>query len=103
MSRFARSIMFKFRWVCRSLELTLGPDTGGKHCRIEFIGLISNHEVQSLLMPCSSFSIDLALRIGMHSGPVTAGVLRGERARFQLFGDTVNTGTYQRSTERMSA
>jgi class 3 adenylate cyclase len=35
---------------------------------------------------------DLALRIGMHSGPVTAGVLRGDRARFQLFGDTVNTG-----------
>ena len=33
----------------------------------------------------------LALRTGIHSGPVTAGVLRGEKARFQLFGDTVNT------------
>ena len=35
---------------------------------------------------------DLAMRFGLHSGPVTAGVLRGDRARFQLFGDTVNTG-----------
>lgn len=34
---------------------------------------------------------NLALRTGIHSGPVTAGVLRGEKARFQLFGDTVNT------------
>ena len=31
----------------------------------------------------------LSLRIGLHSGPVTAGVLRGDKARFQLFGDTV--------------
>ena len=34
---------------------------------------------------------DLGIRIGLHSGPVTAGVLRGERGRFQLFGDTMNT------------
>ena len=32
------------------------------------------------------------MRFGLHSGSVTAGVLRGEKSRFQLFGDTVNTG-----------
>ena len=31
---------------------------------------------------------DLGMRFGLHSGPVTAGVLRGEKSRFQLFGDT---------------
>jgi class 3 adenylate cyclase len=30
---------------------------------------------------------NLSLRIGLNSGPTTAGVLRGEKARFQLFGD----------------
>ena len=34
---------------------------------------------------------ELGMRFGCHSGPVTAGVLQGDRARFQLFGDTVNT------------
>lgn len=33
----------------------------------------------------------LTLRIGIHSGPVTGGYLKGTGARFQLFGDTVNT------------
>ena len=31
------------------------------------------------------------MRFGLHSGQVMAGVLRGEKSRFQLFGDTVNT------------
>jgi class 3 adenylate cyclase len=34
---------------------------------------------------------DLKLRVGLHSGPVIAGVLRGEKSRFQLFGDSMNT------------
>ena len=32
------------------------------------------------------------MRIGLHSGEVTAGILRGQKSRFQLFGDSMNTG-----------
>lgn len=32
----------------------------------------------------------LTMRFGIHSGPVTAGVLRGQKTRFELFGDTMN-------------
>lgn len=41
---------------------------------------------------------ELRIRIGFHSGPCTAGVLRNDRARFQLFGDTVNVSSRAEST-----
>ena len=60
MAKFARDCRDRMSLVTKSLEVTLGPDTG-----------------------------ELSMRFGLNTGAVTAGVLRGEKGRFQLFGDTV--------------
>ena len=58
MARFAQDCARRVSTVLRKLETTLGPET-----------------------------TSLGFRFGLHSGPTTGGVLRGQRARFQLFGD----------------
>lgn len=60
-AKFATDCSHRVRVLCQALEKTLGPDTG-----------------------------ILACRIGLTSGQVLAGVLRGDNSRFQLFGDTVH-------------
>ena len=55
MAQFARDCVVEHIVAVKQLESLLGPDTG-----------------------------DLRRRVGLHSGPITAGVLRGERSRFQV-------------------
>lgn len=62
MVRFAARCLTTIVRLTKALETALGPGTS-----------------------------ELAMRVGIHSGSVTAGVLRGEKSRFQLFGDTMNT------------
>ena len=60
MCRFANECVHSMDTLTSELTMTLGPETS-----------------------------NLKLRVGLHSGKITGGVLKGDKSRFQLFGDTV--------------
>eukprot|EP00538_Stauroneis_constricta_P012399 CAMPEP_0119555948 /NCGR_PEP_ID=MMETSP1352-20130426/8025_1 /TAXON_ID=265584 /ORGANISM="Stauroneis constricta, Strain CCMP1120" /LENGTH=1580 /DNA_ID=CAMNT_0007602821 /DNA_START=211 /DNA_END=4953 /DNA_ORIENTATION=- len=69
LARFAHHALLRVTELVQILETRLGPGTG-----------------------------DLMMRVGIHSGPITAGVLRGDKTRFQLFGDTMNVASRMETT-----
>ncbi|CAB9522416.1 Receptor-type guanylate cyclase gcy [Seminavis robusta] len=64
MAKFCSDVMKKMPSFIKKQEVTFGPDTA-----------------------------DLSIMIGMHSGPVTGGFLKGKGSRFQLFGDVMTTAS----------
>jgi class 3 adenylate cyclase len=74
MAQFSRDILVATRQVVNELQTVIGEETASS----------------------------LSLRVGIHSGSVTAGVLRGRKSRFQLFGETAAIANKMESLGKMN-
>lgn len=74
MAQYCMECLAMMRELIKDMEVALGPGTA-----------------------------DLGMRFGLHSGPVIAGVLRGEKSKLQVFGDTVDTALRMESSSDVNA
>ena len=82
MARFAYQCVLRFATVTEELEALLGPGTSALSIRYESIFYCLCRNLGLAELTCSYLT--RTLRVGMHSGPVTGGVLRGQKSRFQV-------------------
>jgi hypothetical protein len=88
MARFARDCRDTMIKLTRELEKTLGPvSSQALPARAFATFRIRTGSLTFDFLIFRQGTADLTLRFGLNSGPTTAGVLRGEKSRFQLFGD----------------
>jgi class 3 adenylate cyclase len=84
---------------CFFRKLALGQNHAGVMAHFARECMAQMQElVQKLEVKLEADTADLAIRVRMHSDPFTAGVLRCDRDRFQLFGETMNNATRMHTT-----
>jgi class 3 adenylate cyclase len=91
--------------ICAKHGVTKIKTIGDSYMAVSF-GSVANAALCALEMSCikvnykvsHSVSHEVLFRIGMHCGPVTAGVIGKERMQYDVWGDTVNVASRMEST-----